>query len=83
MEYTITITESERLALESIAVDVKEWIVNAAKARASVASSDIINKLIVHCNENNIQIANGLDAQIQQAYDLGVAEKLVDNIITN
>jgi hypothetical protein len=83
MEYTITITESERLALESIAVDVKEWIANAAKARAGVASSDIINKLIAHCNENNIQIANGLDAQIQQAYDLGVVKKLVDNIIIN
>lgn len=83
MEYTITITESEKLALESIAVDVKEWITTSAKARAIIASNEIVTKLVTYCNGNNIQIANGLEAQIQQAYDLGITEKLIDAPIGN
>lgn len=70
MDYTITITETEKKCLEYAAADVDEWITNAAKARALHAKEDIIAILVKHCNENNIALAVGEDAQITQAYEL-------------
>lgn len=72
MDYTITITETEKKCLEYAAADVDEWITNAAKARALTAKKDIIAILVKHCNENDIAIAVGEDAQITQAYELSI-----------
>ena len=38
---------------------------------------EIVAKLITHCNENEIAMAVGHDAQVTQAYDLGVVESAV------
>ena len=76
MDYTITLTESEKKAMEYIANDVDEWITNAAQNRARVAKEEIVALLVAHCNENDIQLAVGIDAQIDQAYDLRVVQKL-------
>jgi len=72
MDYTITITDTQKKGLEYVAVDVDEWITNAATARASVAIAEIIELNTAHCNANSIQLAIGEDAQVQQAYDLGI-----------
>ena len=74
MDYTITLTEAEKKAREYIANDVDEWITNAAQNRARIAKEEIVAKLVAHCNENDIQLAVGIDAQIDQAYDLGVVQ---------
>lgn len=74
MDYTITLTEAERKAMEFICVDVDDWITNAATERARLAKLEIIELLVAHCNENNVQLAVGQDAQIDQAYDLGVIQ---------
>ncbi len=74
MEYTITLTEAEKKAMEYIANDVDEWITNAAQNRARIAKEEIVALLVTHCNENDIQLAVGQDAQIDQAYDLGVVQ---------
>ena len=74
MDYTITITETEKKSLEYAVADVDEWITNAATNRARIAKEDIITLLIAHCNENNIAMAVGEDAQITQAYTLGVVK---------
>ena len=76
MEYKITLTETEKLAMETITSDVFDWISNAATNRARIAKEEIISELIAHCNANNISIATGADAQVQQAYDLKVVSKL-------
>ena len=76
MDYTITLTEAEKKAMEYIANDVDEWITNAAQNRARIAKEEIVALLVAHCNENDIQLAVGIDAQIDQAYDLGVVRKL-------
>tara|TARA_R100000005_G_C4829098_1_gene106440 strand:- start:131 stop:409 length:279 start_codon:yes stop_codon:yes gene_type:complete len=73
-DYTITLTDSERKAMEYIAVDVDYWITNAATNRARIATDEIIASLVAHCNENNIAIAVGKDAQVAQAYKLGVVQ---------
>jgi hypothetical protein len=72
MDYTITITETQKKALEFIALDVDVWITNAAIARAESAIQEIIDLLVAHCNENEVALAVGQDAQVAQAYSLGV-----------
>ena len=77
-DYTITLTETETKAMEYCAADVDEWITNAAINRARIATDDIIAKLVEHCNANEIALAVGKDAQVDQAYDLKVVGKASD-----
>ena len=80
-DYIITITSAEEKALKTVMVDVKEWITNSAKVRAGKASKEITEKLLEHCNANNVAIAAGVEAQIDQAYSLKLVEELkVDEI---
>ena len=72
MDYTITITDTEKIGLEWVAVDPREWIRNAASGRSQLAIAKILQLNTAHCNANSIAIAVGEDAQVQQAYDLGV-----------
>tara|TARA_A100001391_G_scaffold109502_1_gene73555 strand:+ start:1304 stop:1567 length:264 start_codon:yes stop_codon:yes gene_type:complete len=74
MDYTITITDTQKKGLEFVAKDVDEWITNAATARASVAIKEIIELNTAHCNANSIQLAIGEDAQVTQAYTLGIVK---------
>ena len=75
MDYTITLTDTQTKALEWVAADPREWIANAAEARAQLAIADILPLLTAHCNANDIQLAVGEAAQVTQAYDLGVIKK--------
>jgi hypothetical protein len=77
MDYTITITQTQKKAMETITVDIDDWITNAATARADIAIQEIVAKLVAHCNDNEIAMAVGQDAQVTQAYDLGIVEKVV------
>ena len=76
MNYTITLTDTEKKSMEYIAVDVDDWITNAATNRARKAKEEILDKLYTHCNTNSIALAVGEDAQVTQAYDLNLVEKL-------
>jgi hypothetical protein len=75
MDYTITLTDTEQKSMETIAVDVKDWISNVAINRARIAKEEIIAKLVTHCNANSIAIATGEEAQVTQAYTLGLVKK--------
>jgi len=74
MEYKIILTETEKLAMETITDNVLDWISNAATNRARIAKDEIISLNTAHCNKNNIAIAVGEDAQVEQAYNLGVVK---------
>ena len=76
MNITITITDTQKKALEYVMTDINEWSTNAVTNRANIAAEKIIALLVAHCNENEVALAVGRDAQIQQAYDLGVVQKL-------
>ena len=78
MDYTITLTDTEKRSMEYVAVDVDEWITNAAQNRARLAKEEIISLNTAHCNTNSIAIAVGEDAQVAQAYTLGVVKTAVD-----
>lgn len=74
-DITISITDTEQKALETVMVDIQEWTDNAVTNRARIAKDEIISQLVAHCNANSIAIATGEDAQVTQAYDLGVVSK--------
>ena len=74
MNYTITLTDTEKKSMDYITTDIDDWITNAAKNRARIAKEEIISLNTKHCNANDIAIAVGEDAQVTQAYDLGVVK---------
>ena len=74
-DYTITLTSTEEKALKSVMVDINEWATNYTKVRAEKAIVDITTKLLEHCNANSITLATGVDAQIDQAYSLGLIQE--------
>ena len=76
--YTITLTDTEKKTLEFVAADIDDWITNAAKSRANIAKEEIISLNTAHCNKNSVAIAVGEDAQVTQAYTLGVVKTAAD-----
>jgi len=80
MDYTITLTDTEKKAMEHIVADVDDWITNAATNRARIAIDEIVAKLVEHCNANDIALAVGRDAQVTQAYELGVVSAATDEV---
>lgn len=71
---TVTITDTQNKCIEYSAYSVQEWCDNAIHERARIAQEEILSKLVAHCNANDIAIATGVDAQITQAYSLGVVD---------
>jgi len=77
-DYTVTLTDTEKTAMEYIAFDVDHWISNAAHNRARIAIEEIIKLNTAYCNDNSIAIAVGREAQVAQALELGVIDKAAD-----
>ena len=71
--YTVTLTDAQDKSL-SYEGDVEEWIKDAVKGLAGSRKRQIINDLIEHCNDNDIAIASGESAQIDQAISLGITK---------
>ena len=76
-DITISITDTEKKALEYVMLDISDWTDNAVTNRARIAKGEIISLLVAHCNANTIAIATGEDAQVTQAYTLGVVKTAV------
>ena len=71
---TLEITDTEYRCLEYIAVEPIDFVDNAATFRAKGAKEEILGLLMAHCNENDIAIATGEDAQVEQAFTLEVVK---------
>ena len=71
--YTVGITTGEYKALQSVMVDQEEWIKNAIKERARVASDEIVKKYTqFKINKGEAITAVGTTAVIEAAYAEGV-----------
>ena len=71
--YTVGITTGEYKALQSVMVDQKEFISNAIKNRARIASDEIVSKYTTFkINRNEAITAVGTTAIIEAAYAEGV-----------
>ena len=75
MNYTITLTDAQVKAVRVDMVDIQDWLENAIVVRAELAQNKIIEKLVAHCNENEIALAVGTSAQVDQAYELGLVSE--------
>ncbi len=73
---TVVLNDTEEKAMTTITNDIDDWITNAALNRSRIAKEEIITILVKHCNENDIDIATGEAAQVQQAFDLGLVEAI-------
>ena len=71
---TVSVTDTQMKCLEYAANNVQDWCDNAIHNRARIAQDEIIAKLVEHCNENEIALAVGTDAQVAQAYELKVVD---------
>ena len=72
--YTISITDTQKKCLDYGMVGIQTWIENAVEAQVAFSKKEIIALNMEHCNENDIAIATGKDAQVEQAYSLGVVK---------
>lgn len=73
-DITVSLSSTENKCLEYVTESPSTWLDNAATERARIAKEEIIALLVAHCNANDVQIATGEDAQITQAYTLGVVD---------
>jgi len=78
-EIKVTVTDTQVKCLEYAAVSVQDWCDNAVHNRARIAQEEIIATLVAHCNEKGISIATGIDAQVTQAFTLGIVKKASEN----
>lgn len=71
---TIELTDTELKCMEYCAASPQDWADNAVTNRARIAGDEIVAALVAHCNANEIAIATGKNAQIAQAFELGVVK---------
>ena len=76
---TLTIEAHKLKALESEFPDVTAFFQNFVEHRYMLREKEILNKLIKHCNENDIALATGVIAQIDQAYELNLISETVED----
>ena len=69
---TIEVTATELKAMEYAAASPQDWADNAVTNRARIAIDEICGMLMTHCNDNEIAMAVGNDAQVAQAFTRGV-----------
>ena len=71
--YTVGITTGEYKALQSVMVDQRDWIENAIKNRARIASDEIVKEYTqFKINKGEAITAVGTTAVIEAAYAEGV-----------
>jgi hypothetical protein len=73
-KYEIELTGTEDKAMTYVVDGTLDWISHAAKNRARKAKDEIIALNLKHCNANGVTIATGEDAQVTQAFTLGVVK---------
>ena len=71
---TLELTDVQNKCMEYCASSAQEWAENAVINRSNIARDEIIAILVAHCNENEIALAVGSDAQVNQAFELGVVQ---------
>ena len=69
---SVILTNSQKKAMDYYMEDIQAFVDNATHEAARRATDEIVADLVSHCNANGVQIATGVDAQITQAFNLGV-----------
>ena len=76
-DITITITDTQKKILDTVisggVAGIGTWAENFTSVRSKKEESKIIASLVKHCNDNGIAIGVGITAQVDQAYNIGIA----------
>jgi len=68
MNYTIELTETEKLAMEYVAYDPQDWVENAMKERARLATEEIVKIAVDKFLESNQTIPGSREEIVAAAY---------------
>jgi hypothetical protein len=68
MNYTITLTETEKLAMEYVAYDPQTWVDNAMKERARIATEEIVKIAVEKFLAANQTIPGSREEIVAAAY---------------
>ena len=79
MNYTVTLTDTEKLAMEYIAYEPQDWVENAMKERARIAIDEIVKIAVDKFFEINESIPGSKDEIVSQAYSRGWINKVKYN----
>jgi hypothetical protein len=76
MNYTITLTETEKLAMEYVAYDPQDWVENSMKERARIAIEEIIKLAVEKFLAANQTIPSSREEIVAAAYSNGWIQTL-------
>ena len=85
VDYTISITEAENMALSYAALSPQDWIYAAAQHRCEVAMDEIVQIALKKSFEENIQLPTNKDDVVKLAFTKGwvkTAKEINDNMLT-
>jgi hypothetical protein len=85
MNYTITLTDTEKLAMEYIAYDPQDWVENAMKERARLAIEEIVKIAVDKFLEAGQTIPGSREEIVAAAYEnnwIQTAKDKTDNAPT-
>ena len=85
MNYTITLTETEKLAMEYVAYDPQTWVENAFKERARIATEEIVALAVQKFLAENKTIPGSREEIVAAAYSnnwIQTAKYKTDNATT-
>jgi hypothetical protein len=69
IQYTVTLSEAENMALSYVALSQQEWIDNAVHERCRVAIEEIVKICVEKCLETNTQIPNSKNEMVILAFE--------------
>jgi hypothetical protein len=82
MNYTVTLTDTEKLAMEYVAYDPQDWVENIFKERARIATEEIVKLAVEKFLEINQTIPGSKEEIVAAAYSNGwiqTAKYITDN----
>jgi len=85
MDYTITLTDTEKAAMEYVAYDPQDWVENVFKERARIAIEEIVKLAVNKFLEANQTIPGSREEIVAAAYSNGwiqTAKYISDNQTT-
>ena len=85
MNYTITLTETEKLAMEYIAYNPQDWVENVFKERARISIEEIVALAVKKFLEVNQTIPSSKEEIVAAAYSNGwiqTAKYITDNSLS-
>jgi hypothetical protein len=71
MNYTVTLTETEKLAMEYVAYNPQDWVENAFKERARIAIEEIVKLAVEKFLAANQTIPGSKEEIVAAAYNNG------------